>query len=187
MYTYCSKLEIASPRFTQPGDFFTYIVFVCATIIGLNVFVTGGVIFTSALVLAFAYTSSQDDRHGKTTFFIITVPTPWVPYFMLLMTLVQEGLSGTKIQATGLVAAHLHDFVTRLWPRFGGGRNWLHTPAFVKRMWQSTQPAVANRAYGTSFTPAQRSTGTTSGAAVGEGVLPESWKTRGSGHRLGGE
>lgn len=106
---------------------------------------------------------------------------------MLLMTLVQAGMGATKVQATGLIAAHLHDFLTRLWPTFGGGRNWVTTPAFVKRMWQTTEPAVADRAYGTSFTPAQRSTGTTSGAAAGEGVLPESWKSRGSGHRLGGD
>jgi hypothetical protein len=33
VYTYGSKLETASPRFTQPGDFFTYIVFVCTVIL----------------------------------------------------------------------------------------------------------------------------------------------------------
>lgn len=32
LYTHGSRLETGSPRFTQPGDFFTYIVFVCATI-----------------------------------------------------------------------------------------------------------------------------------------------------------
>jgi len=33
VYTYGSKLETASPRFSQPGDFFTYIVFVCLTVL----------------------------------------------------------------------------------------------------------------------------------------------------------
>ena len=33
MYIYGSKLETASPRFSQPGDFFTYVLFVAATII----------------------------------------------------------------------------------------------------------------------------------------------------------
>jgi Derlin-2/3 len=33
VYTYGSKLESASPRFSQPGDFMTYILFVCFTIL----------------------------------------------------------------------------------------------------------------------------------------------------------
>ena len=33
LYNYGSKLETASPRFSQPGDFFTYLVFVCAAIL----------------------------------------------------------------------------------------------------------------------------------------------------------
>ena len=33
VYTYGSKLEKASPKFTQPGDFLTYILFVCTVIV----------------------------------------------------------------------------------------------------------------------------------------------------------
>jgi len=33
LYTHGSKLETASPRFSQPGDFLTYVLFVCATIL----------------------------------------------------------------------------------------------------------------------------------------------------------
>ncbi|KAF8865841.1 hypothetical protein BDZ45DRAFT_735780 [Acephala macrosclerotiorum] len=186
LYTYGSKLETASPRFTEPGDFFVYIVFVCTTILGLNILVTGGMVFTSALVLAFAYTSCQDDRGQKATFFIITIPAQWIPYAMLLMTFVMAGPDPAKVQATGLIAAHLHDFLTRLWPTFGGGRNLVPTPAFVKRLWQTTEASIASRGYGTAFTPAQRTEGTSTGASAG-GVLPESWRNRGSGHRLGGD
>lgn len=142
--------------------------------------------FTSALVLAVAYTSSQDDRGQKATFFIVTIPAQWIPYAMLLMTFVMAGPDAAKIQATGLVAAHLHDFLTRIWPTFGGGRNLVPTPAFVKRMFQTTEASVADRAYGTAFTPAQRTSGTSTGASAG-GVLPEAWRNRGSGHRLGGD
>jgi len=186
LYTYGSKLEMSSPRFTQPGDFFTYLLFICFTILGLNVLVTGGMIFTSALVLAFAYTSTQDDRGQKATFFVVTVPAQWIPYLMLLMTFVMNGPGAAKIQATGLIAAHLHDFLTRLWPEFGGGRNLVPTPGFIRRMWQTTEATTAHRAYGTAFTPAQREAASGSGASAG-GVLPESWRSRGSGHRLGGD
>ncbi|THV48380.1 hypothetical protein BGAL_0252g00120 [Botrytis galanthina] len=184
LYTYGSKLETASPRFSQPGDFLTYVLFVCATILGLNVFITGGVIFTSALVLAFAYTSTQDDRGMKATFFVVTIPAPWIPYAMLLMTFVMAGPGPAKIQATGLVAAHLHDFLTRLWPTFGGGRNFVPTPGFIQRAFQTTQTTVTERSYGTAVAQPQRSANSPSSSGS---VLPESWKTRGSGHRLGGD
>ncbi|KAM3072007.1 hypothetical protein ACMFMG_008473 [Clarireedia jacksonii] len=186
LYTYGSKLETASPRFSQPGDFLTYVLFVCATILGLNVLITGGVVFTSALVLAFAYTSTQDDRGMKATFFVITIPAQWVPYAMLLMTFIMAGPSAAKVQGTGLIAAHLHDFLTRIWPTFGGGRNLVPTPEFIKRRFQTTQPTVASRPYGTAFAPSQRNdSGSASGSS--SGVLPESWRNRGSGHRLGGD
>lgn len=148
-------------------------------------FITGGMIFTSALVLAFAYTACQDDRGQKATFFVITIPAQWIPYAMLLITFVMAGPGQAKIQATGLIAAHLHDFLTRLWPTFGGGRNLVPTPAFVKRMFQSTEATTAHRGFGTAFTPAQRAP--SASASGSGGVLPESWRSRGTGHRLGGE
>lgn len=33
LYHYGSQLETESPRFTRPGDFFTYIAFVCSVIV----------------------------------------------------------------------------------------------------------------------------------------------------------
>jgi Derlin-2/3 len=149
------------------------------------VLLAGGMIFTSALVLAFAYTACQDERGQKASFFVITIPAQWIPYAMLLMTLVMSGPGQAMIQATGLIAAHLHDFLTRLWPIFGGGRNLLPTPAFVKSMFQSTESTTAHRGYGTAFTPAQRAS--SASASGSGGVLPKSWQSRGTGHRLGGD
>ncbi|TAQ86286.1 hypothetical protein B7494_g5395 [Chlorociboria aeruginascens] len=145
---------------------------------GLNIFITGGMIFTSALVLAFTYTAMQDARGQKANFFVITIPAQWTPYAMLLMTFMMAGPDEAKIQGTGLIAAHLHDFLTRIWPTFGGGRNLVPTPGFVTRMFQKTQATVADRTYGTAFTPAQRASASASGAAAG-GVLPETWRNRG--------
>lgn len=142
-------------------------------------------IFTSALVLAFAYTSTQDDRGQQATFFVITIPAQWVPYAMLFMTLVMGGVKAAMIQGTGIVAAHLHDFLTRIWPQFGGGRNLLPTPELFKRWFsvreRNTGYGVARAAHGQSSASASTSTGSS------PGVLPESWRNRGSGHRLGGD
>lgn len=136
-------------------------------------------IFTSALVLALAYTSSQDDRGQQTTFIVITIPAVWLPYAMLLLTLVSASPQAAMIQATGLVAAHLHDFLTRIWPRFGGGRNLVPTPAFVKRLYTGQS--------NTRSRPAEAPPAQAPSEGSSTGVLPESWRTRGSGHRLGGD
>jgi Derlin-2/3 len=147
---------------------------------GLNIFITGGYLFTSALVLALAYTACQDDRGMRSTFLVFQIPAPWIPYAMILMTLLMDGPGAAKIQGTGLIAAHLHDFLTRLWPTFGGGRNLVPTPNIIKRLFHVDGPL--RRTYGTAFAPA--SSASASGSSAG--VLPESWRSRGSGHRLGG-
>jgi Derlin-2/3 len=152
----------------------------------LNVFFVGGIVFTSALVLAFAYTATQDEQGQQASFIVITIPAPLMPYAMLFLTLIMVGPHAATIQATGLVAAHLYDFLTRIWPTFGGGRNLVPTLGFVRRMWETTSSSEHDRGYGKVFAPAQRSAGSASGSSAG-GVLPESWKSRGSGHRLGGD
>lgn len=90
------------------------------------------------------------------------------------------------LQITGILAAHWHDFMTRLWPEFGGGSSLLPTPAFLSRFVET--PRVFRREYGTAIRPGSGapSTGRTTGASTGS-VLPDSWRTRGSGHRLGGD
>ncbi|KAF4632353.1 hypothetical protein G7Y89_g5772 [Cudoniella acicularis] len=183
LYTYGAKLERASPKFTQPGEFFMYIVFVCTTIIGLNMVLTGTTVFTAALVLAFTYTSCQDDRGQMATFFVVTIPAQWIPFAMILLTFILNGPTAALISITGLVAAHLHDFLTRLWPTFGGGRNWVPTPAFVRRWFETKTDTVTHKPYGTAFARAQSGP---SASGSSSGPLPESWKSRGSGHRLGG-
>ena len=153
---------------------------------GLNFAIVGGGIFTASLVLAFTYTACQDERGQKATFYIVTVPAVWIPYLMLLMTFITQGPFAAKVQGTGLVAAHLHDFLTRLWPSFGNGRNLVPTPGFVRRLWQTTEATVKVRGYGTAHAPAQREGGNASGSASGP-PMPQSWGSRGSGHRLGGD
>lgn len=102
---------------------------------------------------------------------------------MLLITVVSNGPNAAAIQSTGLIAAHLYDFLTRIYPTFGGGRNFVKTPAFVRRMFSPTEASVTNRAYGTAHRPAAQAQASGSSA----GVLPESWRSRGSGYRLGGD
>lgn len=103
---------------------------------------------------------------------------------MLLLTFIMGGPQAALEQGMGVVAAHLYDFLTRLYPTFGGGRNFIRTPQFVKRWFGADRRSVTARGYGTAFRPGvqqpTRSTGFSSGFS---GV----WGSRGQGRRLGGD
>ncbi|KAL9640155.1 MAG: hypothetical protein Q9164_000423 [Protoblastenia rupestris] len=86
-----------------------------------------------ALILGIAYTFSQDNKNKKVSFFVISFRAIWLPWAILGLTFVLGGPDAAMKQGTGLLAAHLYDFLTRLWPTFGGGKNYIKTPAVVKR------------------------------------------------------
>jgi len=108
---------------------------------------------------------------------------------MILLTTVMDGPFTAMIQATGLVAAHLHYFLSDIWPTFGGGTNIIKTPAFIERLFVIRMPQVIHRAYGMAIRhpdqPLRENNAASTGAS--SAVLPESWKSRGAGHRLGGD
>lgn len=184
VYQYLGQLERGNPKFTRKEDVLWYLMTVGSMILlASSYFQDIEFFYISGLIMSLCYTATQDQRGVKAGFFFFTVPAQLVPYCMLLFTMLQNP-KGLPIQIIGLVAAHLHDFLTRLWPEFGGGRNWLATPSFMSRLVQT--PRVLKRDYGTAVrsNAAGSSSGSASGADTGS-VLPDSWGTRGSGHRLG--
>lgn len=156
----------------------------------LNRAFLGGGFFLGGLIMAFAYTATQDQRGIQSGFIVFTVPAQSIPLCMLALSLLLDP-SAIPLQLTGLLSAHLHDFLSRLWPEFGGGWNIMTPPRFVS--WLIKTPRMVQRQYGTavhqarpSERPSHLSTaGGSTGASTGS-VLPDSWKTRGSGQRLGG-
>ncbi|KAL1984771.1 hypothetical protein VTN96DRAFT_8712 [Rasamsonia emersonii] len=183
IYTYASALETGSPRFILPGDFFVYVLFVGTVIMLTAGCLLGRLIFTSALILAFIYTWAQDNRGRKVMFFVIQIPAEWLPFAMLAVTLVMHGWGSVMSQGTGILAAHLYDFLTRIYPTFGGGRNYITTPAFIQRIFDGHR--ATSRTYGTAYRPGQQSTqGSSSGWSSSFG---SSWSSRGPGRRLGGD
>jgi len=186
MWTYGSGLEQNSPRFTQPGDFFTYVVFISSVILATAGFVLKAHVFTPSLLLAFIYTFAQDNRGKKAHFIIFQIPVELLPWAMLVLTLIMGGVQAALQQGTGVIAAHLYDFLTRLYPTFQGGRNYIQTPAAIKRYFGADRSAFSNRGYGSSFRagqniPQPQSGGWTSGFSRG------TWGGRGAGRRLGGD
>jgi Derlin-2/3 len=148
----------------------------------------GGVIFSGPmllqpLILALTYTWSQENPNANVTIFVLTFPAKYLPYVMLFITAVSGGIQGVYVQLSGLLAAHLFDFLTRIWPTFGGGRNMVPTPQFVKRWFTPANARVQQRGYGTAVHPAGPSTAGGAAAAAREGWTD----TRGPGRRLGGD
>jgi len=136
------------------------------------------------LIVALAYTSCQDKRGAKVTWLVFPVPAQALPFCMILTDFMFGG-GHVHVQMLGLLAAHLHDFLTRLWPEFGGGRNLWPTPGFLSWFNQSLHEygsVISRSGQGAG----NRASGRSIGASTGS-VLPESWKTRGPGHRLGGD
>src|ERR1700750_1020797 len=86
------------------------------------------------------------------SFYIINFQAKYLPYGLLLMTFITGGPNAAKVQVTGLLAAHLYDFLTRIWPQFGGGQNYIITPNFVKRWFMDDgDRTVQQRGHGTAF------------------------------------
>lgn len=136
-------------------------------------------------MLAFMYTYAQDNRGKKAHFIVLQIPVELLPWAMLLLTLVMSGFGAAMHQGMGIIAAHLYDFLTRLYPTFQGGRNYIQTPAAIKQYFGADRSSFAHKAYGSSFRagqsiPQQQNGGWTSGFSSG-------WSGRGAGRRLGGD
>jgi Derlin-2/3 len=138
-------------------------------------------------MLAFAYTFAQENPGNNVSFFILTFPAKFLPYAMLFMTFVMAGPEGAKHQATGLVAAHLYDFLTRIWPTFGGGNNLIQTPLFVQQLFGEGQgPRTGTvRSNGTAFPARAQPVPATGGAT--RGAFTSGFSGMGQGRRLGGD
>ncbi|QPC64844.1 hypothetical protein HYE67_007075 [Fusarium culmorum] len=148
-------------------------------------YVTGlnSMLYLSGIILAMAYTVTQDQRGQKTQFLVLTIPAQTLPLCMIVVTALMAGPSAALVEIEGLFAAHLYDFLARIWPEFGDGPQLLRVPAWLERLVQT--PRVLNRGFGTAIRPGNSaSTGSSSGVEKG-GPLPDSWRTRGRGQRLG--
>ena len=134
-------------------------------------------IFTqSGLITAILYTYAQENRGKKVKFMIITMDVKWLPWAYSFLNFVINGVGSTKIMIVGIVAAHLYDFLTRLWPAFGGGSSIVWTPTFISNIFGGPRRVTVAK-HGTVFRPPTQSNSTyTSG-----------WGSRGQGRRLGGE
>jgi hypothetical protein len=136
--------------------------------------------------MAFIHTWAQDNRGKHVTFYVVQIRAEWLPLALLGVNFVTAGPTVAMIEATGIVASHLYDFLTRIWPTFGGGRNYITTPSFVHSLFQDNRSSA--RGYGAAYRPAQTAQAGQAGQSSGtsSSYFGSSWSTRGAGRRLGG-
>ncbi|CAK3833875.1 related to F-LANa [Lecanosticta acicola] len=191
LYHYSSQLETGSPRFSAPGAYAFYLFFVASVIMLTGGIYLGGVTLLNPLSMALIYTFAQEDPNRVVSFFIVQMPAKYLPYASLAITYLLAGPFATMVQATGILAAHLYDFLDRIWPQFGGGQQWIRVPQFVQKTFATPGGTGQARTYGTAFgaraggqrqTVQQNQTGSGGGWTSGS-----AWGSRGSGRRLGGE
>ncbi|EMF12042.1 DER1-domain-containing protein [Sphaerulina musiva SO2202] len=236
LYHYSSQLETGAARFSAPGAYAFYLLFVAMVILLLRflelskitpcavqrssfakqierlwsvgmvgfriekagdldpVVLTGGIylggaVLLSALNMALIYTFAQEDPNRQVQFFIVQMPAKYLPYASLAITYLVAGPFQTMIQSTGILAAHMYDFLDRVWPTYGGGQKYTTPPLFIQKLFTGTGQPQTNRAYGTAF--ASRSANQPAAQNQGSGPLPNSWTSgsawSGSGRRLGGD
>ena len=128
------------------------------------------------MLLALVYTYAQENRGQRENFYFVEVDVKYVPYLMLFVTFLVGG--ELLPECMGLLAAHLYDFLTIYWPRYGGGPSLIRTPDLV-RQWLGSPSGghdVSRKGYGTAYRPIPRAAATSSGNI---------WGSRGQGKRLG--
>lgn len=187
LYQYGSGLERESSRFPQPGDFFVYTVFVGSVIVATAGAVLNTYTFLPALSLAYAYTFAQDNPTRQVSFFVVNFDAKYLPYALLFMSFVMDGPEPALAQSAGLFAAHLYDFLTRIWPTFGGGKNYIFTPRIVKGWFGQKAGTVQDRGFGHAVQGrgnATASGASSSSSSAAEGVRNR-WGSMGPGRRLG--
>ncbi|KAI1169332.1 Der1-like family protein [Nemania serpens] len=176
IYSYLSQMERGNSKFAKKEDFLWYLIFVGGIIVVVNQFLTGAVLYLHALLIAACYTATQDQRGMQAHFYVVTIPAQLMPWCMLLTQLLFSGWGSFLLGLTGIFAAHLHDFLTRIYPQFAGGPNLIPTPSFLS--WIISTPRIRNTGFGTSYAPPASSSGR-------RGPLPDSWRSKGPGRRLG--
>jgi Derlin-2/3 len=111
----------------------------------------------------------------------VNIEVKYLPYAMLFLTLIMGGPQVMWGEFIGILAAHLYDFLTVYWPRYGGGFNLISTPEFVNRWFVGMSGAkqVEVKGHGVSYKTSVPMSGS---SAFSSG---SSWNSRGAGRRLG--
>ncbi|KAF1735177.1 Derlin-1 [Beauveria bassiana] len=140
---------------------------------------------TRGLIVALTYTATQQQQGLQVNYMFVPLPAPLMPYAMIGISLLfPGGIQDFFLGLYGLVAAHMWEFLTRIYPQLGGGPNLLQTPQFMTRLVGAVEGRLqAISRPGVIGASDYASSGSSTGA--NSGPLPDAWRTRGAGRRLG--
>ncbi|KAJ6788174.1 hypothetical protein PWT90_10199 [Aphanocladium album] len=188
-YFFCnaaSYLEKNHPRMRRQEDFICFgfqLILLCQ---GIDYF--GSSIpfrtLTHAFIVALTYTATQRQQGLQVNHMFIPIHfhAPLTPYAMIFISLLLGGRAEFILGVYGIVAGHLWEFLTRIYPELGGGSNFLKTPAFMTRLVRFAN-GDKRQYFSSSGVTGGYTTGATSGSS--NGPLPDFWRTKGNGRRLG--
>ena len=139
---------------------------------------------TRALIVALTYTATQQQQGLQVNYMFVPVPAPLMPYAMIGISLLfPGGIQDFFLGLYGLVAAHMFEFLTRIYPQLGGGPNLLKTPKVMTRLVRAVEGRISAISRPGFTAPSGDASGSSTGAE--SGPLPDAWRTRGTGRRLG--
>lgn len=159
-------------------------------------FLLNSLVLTSAFHLALSYTFAIENRGKRITFIVIPMPAQYFPWARLAFTFVMGGWPAGLSDATGIAAAHAYEFLTEIYPRYQGGKNWIQTPTWVRNAFGDNKPqsrsgpSSVTRGYGTAYRPATGGVrdgggGGSSSSSAWSSALGGAWGNRGPGRVLG--
>lgn len=159
IWQYGSDLE--SQHFNTSGDFLYYLLFNGAIILLLNTFVVTGMSLAPIMAIALSYSWGQRNRGRPMKFFFVQIKAQWLPWCIAAITAIQAP-AAALVLITGVVSAHAYEFLTVIWPKFGGGSNLLPTPNWLKWSFEggpgTRDGSVAgHRGFGTAIDPRNQS------------------------------
>ncbi|KAF5097152.1 hypothetical protein D0Z00_002490 [Geotrichum galactomycetum] len=124
--------------------------------------------YLKPLIVALAYTWSQDHADTVVSFYFLRIKASYVPVLLLLVDLIMFGQLSMLVSGTGYVAGHLYLFLDVLYPKAFGGSRLISTPQFLTRLFLSRASSTkANGAF-TAYRPTAK-TGNTTGTASSSG------------------
>lgn len=147
-----------------------------------NVFI-GGMVYLSPLTQAMVYTWVQGNVDNMVTFYFVKMKACYLPFLMILVSLLLEGTPGALVTCSGYIAGHMYLFCDTLWPLVNGGRKLISTPRFLHRWIPANQSGYSSRPYGTAFRPRQNEP--SAGASSAMSSAFSSSRFQGKGRRLG--
>ncbi|KAJ3496857.1 hypothetical protein NLG97_g2344 [Lecanicillium saksenae] len=213
-YKAASDMETGHPRMRRKEDFIWYLVCVCSFIALLRflemrkitpvlpdgpsfanpdqravqvieyfVAIMPFFALTRGLIVALTYTATQQQQGLQMNYMFVPMPAPLMPYAMIGVSLIMGGVQDVFLGIYGIIAAHMFEFLTRIYPQLGGGPNLLKTPKFMTRLVRVVEGRLQTVSSSGVTGGSDYASGSTTGAETGP--LPDAWKTRGAGRRLG--